>query len=96
MCTISSTLKIIPVKQNSRDNRDTYADNTRAQYAAHSEIRKNVSTAAFNHRLKADKGASYFSLTLPLSSCKNRAIQAIHRSERQLIKSDLINNDDLS
>lgn len=54
----------------------------RVQYAAHSETRKNVSTAAFNHRLKADKGAFYFSLTLPLSSCKNRATQISYWNER--------------
>jgi len=56
---------------------------------------KNVFTTAFNHRLKADKGTSYFSLPLLLSRSKNHAIRAsIHRSEHQLIKPDAINNDD--
>lgn len=53
---------------------DTYADNTRAQYRGSlGNPKKNVSTAAFNHRLKADKGTPYFSLALLLSPCKNRA-----------------------
>lgn len=72
---LSLTLKIIPAKQ----TRVHAIPAIRMQIirarssAAHSEIRKNVSTA-FNHRLKADKeSVLLFSLAPLLSPCKNRA-----------------------